>query len=248
MNRKLIGFFLATAAFMGPGAVLAADMDVPPPPPPVDDLRPASYDWSGPYLGAYGSVVSLDGHYDKVPDCGPGSPPGCGPVDPEMSGTGFAGGLIVGWNYDFGGMIAGIEADWGWGGEIADNKEPAELTGVSFDNIITLRARAGRAFDNTLVYLTGGAAFVDVNFAGEVGPVGASFHDEDSDWVTGWTIGGGIEHAYTENLHGRLEYLFVGLPDTDFRLEDPNGFGGDITQHFDGIHMIRAALTYNFSM
>jgi outer membrane immunogenic protein len=224
---------------------LAADYD--PPPPPVEDLRPASYDWSGPYVGAYAAAVSLDGHYDKIPDCGPGSPPGCGPVDPEMSGTGPAGGIMAGWNYDLGGAVVGIEADWGWGGMIAQNREPAELTRTDFDDIITLRARGGWAFDRTLVYVTGGAAWVNVNFRGDVGPVGAAFADQDNDWVSGFAVGGGIEHAFIDNLHGRLEYLFLGMSDADIRLEDPNGFGGDVDLHLDGIHMVRAALTYNFS-
>jgi outer membrane immunogenic protein len=164
-----------------------------------------------------------------------------------MSGSDFMGGLLVGYNYDLGGTVVGAEADWSTTfNHIGQNRDPAERTNMSFDNIITLRARGGKAFDRTLVYATGGLAFVDVTFGGGVGPVGNSFYDTDSNWVTGWTIGGGIEHAYTDNLHGRLEYLFVGLPDEDFRLEDPNQSGGNVTQHFDAIHMVRASLTYNF--
>ncbi len=249
MTQFLIRITLAVAA-LGSVSATAMAADVDPPPPPIEDLRPASYDWTGPYVGGFGGLVSLDGHYDKTPDCAPGAPPaGCLPVDPEMSGTAFMVGGLVGYNYDFGGMVAGIEADWATTfGHIGQNRDPAEQTYTSFDNIATIRARGGKAFDRTLVYLTGGVAFVDVTFGGEVGPVGATASDKDSKWVTGWTVGGGIEHAYTDNLHGRLEYLFIGLPDEDFRLEDPNGFGGDVTQHFDGIHMIRAALTYNFSL
>jgi len=250
MIARLLRLSIAATALVAVSAtVRAADLDVAPPPPPVDDLRPASYDWTGPYIGAYGALISLDGHYDKDPDCGANSPPGCGPVDPEMSGTGKFAGLTAGFNYDLGGAVVGIEADWGWGFDhIAQNRETAELTSTTFDNVVTVRARAGKAIENTLLYVTGGAAFIDVNFAGEVGPVGNLYHDEDSQWVTGFAIGAGIEHAFTPNLHAKLEYLYIGLPDDSFRLEDPNGFGGDIDQHFDGINMIKAGLTYNFSM
>jgi outer membrane immunogenic protein len=236
MMKSLLRLSLAAAALASVSTVaLSADLE--------PEIRPPLYDWTGPYIGGFVSVVSLEGHYDKVPDCG-----GCTPVDPEMSGTGFDGGLLAGWNYDFGGVVAGIEGDWAWGGKIADNDEPAELTEVSLDDIATIRARIGMPWDATLFYVTGGVAFANVEFSGEVGPIGNSVNDSDDDWVTGWTIGGGIEHAFSEGLHGRLEYLYIDLPDADFRLEDPNGFGGDIEQHFQGIHTIRAALTYNFSL
>jgi outer membrane immunogenic protein len=168
-----------------------------------------------------------------------------------MSGSAFMGGLLVGYNYDLGGTVLGVEADWSTtANHIAQNRDFAEQTHMDFDNIITLRARAGQAFDRTLLYVTGGAAFVDVSFGGLVGDPtnpAASGVFEDSKWITGWTIGGGIEHAVTDNLHARMEYLYIGLPDTDFRLEDPNQSGGNIDQMFDAIHMVRAALTYNFT-
>ena len=31
----------------------------------------------------------------------------------------------------------------------------------------------------------------------------------DSPWVYGWTAGGGLEHAFTQNFSGRIEYLYV---------------------------------------
>jgi outer membrane immunogenic protein len=245
MKRLLLRVSLAAAALTSvSAAAIAADI-VPPPPPP--EMRPATFDWSGPYIGGFVSVVSEEGHYNKVPDCAVGAPP-CPPTDPEMSGSGFAGGVLAGWNYDMDGFVMGIEGDWGWGDRIAQNREPAELTTLNLDSIATIRARLGIAFDDTLVYVTGGGAFAELTFGGEVGPAGATVHDEESKWASGWTVGGGIEHAFTDSLHGRLEYLFVKLDDTNFRLQDPNGFGGSITQHADEIHMIRAALTWNFTL
>jgi outer membrane immunogenic protein len=248
MTKFLLRISLAAAALASvSAAAIAADMLPPPPPPP--EMRPATYDWSGPYVGGFVSIVSEEGHYDIFPDCPVVPPPGgCPPRDPEMSGSGFAGGVLAGWNYDMDGFVMGIEGDWGWGGKIAQNREPAELTTLDLDNIATIRARAGVAFDDTLIYITGGAAFAELTFGGEVGPAGGSVHDEDSDWVSGWTIGGGIEHAFTDSLHGRLEYLFVDLDDSNFRLQDPAGFGGSLTQHVDEIHMVRAAVTWNFSI
>jgi outer membrane immunogenic protein len=245
MSISILRISLATAALaLTAPAVLAADL--PPPPPPMEELRPATYDWTGPYIGGFISAVGTEGHYDKVPDCVPGAPP-CPPIDPEMSGTGFLGGVLAGWNYDMDGFVIGLEGDYGWGGQQAQNRDPAEDTSLRYKDMATIRARAGMAFDDTLIYATGGGAFVNAEFAGDVGPAGAAFHDKDSAWVSGWAVGGGIEHAFTDNFHGRLEYLYVMLDDQDYRLEDPNGFGGDVDMQWDNIHMVRAALTYNFS-
>lgn len=243
MNAFFLRLALATSIMVPVSSAMAADLE---PPPPVDDLRPATYDWTGGYIGLIGTVISLDGHYDKVPDCVPGLP--CGPVDPEMSGTGYMGGVIAGWNYQFDDFLVGIEGDYSWGGLVAQNRDPAERTEMYFDSMGTIRARGGVVLDNTLIYLTAGLAFIDARMTGEVGPLCCSFLDEDSQWVTGYVIGAGMEHAFSDSLHGRLEYLYIDAPGYKFRLEDPNNFGGDVHMHFTGIHAIRAGLTYNFSL
>ena len=42
--------------------------------------------------------------------------------------------------------------------------------------------------------------------------------------------------------------LYMDAPGASYRLEDSNGFGGDVDMHFSGIHSIRAGVSYNFSM
>ena len=45
--------------------------------------------------------------------------------------------------------------------------------------------RGGVVLDQTMFYVTGGVAFIDTEFGGEVGPAGAGAHDSQSAWVTG---------------------------------------------------------------
>ena len=40
-----------------------------------------------------------------------------------------------------------------------------------------------------------------------------SSQQSDSQWVYGWTVGGGLEHAFSDNFSGRIEYLYVDLDD-----------------------------------
>lgn len=235
MNKFLFGL---TVAIMLPAfPVFAADLDVPPP-----DLRPASFDWSGPYIGIFGAAIAVDGTYDAT--CTSGGAPCI--VDPtytdiEHSGIGYAGGILGGWNYQIDSFVMGIEGDWAFGGKVATNDEPGIDTDLSFNNIATLRARAGFALDNTLLYFTGGLAAVDMEFGAVM-----SSTESDSKWVYGWTAGGGLEHAFSDSFSGRIEYLYVGLDDADFSMTDDSGTTLDATQSFDDIHMVRVGLTYNF--
>jgi outer membrane immunogenic protein len=233
MNKFLLG--LAVAIMLPASSAFAADLDVPPP-----DLRPANFDWSGPYIGIFGAAIAVDGTYDAT--CTAALP--CVTptyTDIEHSGIGYAGGILGGWNYQIDSFVMGIEGDWAFGGKVATNDEPGIDTDLSFNNIATLRARAGFALDNTLLYFTGGLAAVDMEFGAVM-----SSSESDSKWVYGWTAGGGLEHAFSDHLSGRIEYLYVGLDDTDFSMTDASDTTLDATQSFDDIHMVRVGLTYNF--
>jgi len=51
--KKLIFALVAAAAFLMPGSgAQAADLDIPPP----EHMRPATFDWTGPYLGINGGM------------------------------------------------------------------------------------------------------------------------------------------------------------------------------------------------
>ena len=65
--KKLIFALVTSAAFLMPGnGAQAADLDIPPP----EELRPATFDWTGPYLGIYGAAIAVDGTFDDVCSCG----------------------------------------------------------------------------------------------------------------------------------------------------------------------------------
>jgi len=193
--------------------------------------------WTGPYVGAFIMGVGVESHYDAQCNAA------CS-FDPEMSGMTWGGGVLAGFNYEIADdFLLGVEGDWGWAGKI-DNDDPNEATEMKINDIATLRGRAGMIFnDDTLFYATAGVAWVKTTFGGEVGDPADPNRPfiDDSQWTTGWTVGGGIEHAFNDWLHGRLEYLFVDLPDEKYDLEV-----GTVDLNFEGIHMVRAALTVDF--
>ena len=71
----------------------------------------------------------------------------------------------------------------------------------------TVRGRAGYARDNWLFYGTGGFAFMQTDNVsiGNTAPETA----RDDDWRTGWVIGAGVEHAFSERITGKVEYLHM---------------------------------------
>ena len=62
----------------------------------------------------------------------------------------------------------------------------------------------------TLLYLTGGLAYGGVRSTRPPAPGAATFASY-SDWRTGWTLGGGLEHAFTPNMTARIEYRYTDL-------------------------------------
>ena len=230
----------ATLLGMASTAVFAADL--PPPPPPVEDLRPATYDWSGPFIGGLATGVCSDSHY--VPSLGP---------DPELAGCDLMGGVIGGYNFQMDDIVFGVEGDWSWGGGVIaknslDGPTPDDATELELNSLATLRARMGWAMDDTLIYVTGGAAWADATMTGTyLAPPapGVPVRESVEESHMGWTIGAGLEHAFTDSVHFRLEYLYADLGNEDYV------FGAGCicegTADLDlKIHTVRAAITWNF--
>lgn len=226
MKSLLLRLALFTTAMVPASAVLAADPEPPPP-----DIRSSIFSF-----GVFGATTALDGRYDI-----------CGGCDPDMSGIGYGLGVKAGWDYlGEGGWAVGIVGDWMWGGELADNDDPVEATYLDMNYLATLRARGGYWANNTYIYLTGGFAAAEMEFGGLVGP--SSVDDSDAEWTYGWTIGGGMEYAFTDSFSVGLEYLYVQLDDTSHTLSDGMGSGGTLTQMYDDIHTVRLGFNYLFSL
>lgn len=237
MNKIIFGFSLAAMAAAMAASAAAADFE---PPPPVTDLRPAAYDWSGPYIGLKLSGITETGSYTT--NCA-----ACGTSVRDMNGHGWAGGVEAGWNYQMDNFVIGFEGDWSFGGHVARNHAPTEMTDLKFRNIATVRARAGMAFDDTLVYATGGAAFVDTAFSTSDFPTGSGLGANSKKWAKGFVVGGGIAHAFTDRISGKLEYTYMGLADQTYHLDNGAGNVVDVEHDFEGIHTVSVGLDYNFS-
>ena len=81
----------------------------------------------------------------------------------------------------------------------------------------------------------------------------------DNDWRTGWTVGGGLEYAFTNNITAKIEGLYVNLEDDDRRSRNyvgtvvqANGTVTDIEitgagrRNKDDFAVVRAGLNFKF--
>ncbi|QPC42449.1 porin family protein [Kaustia mangrovi] len=201
-------FGLCLLAGMAHTSAEAADLPVyvPPPPAPV-------WSWAGPYLGLH--VGAVDGDISAR-----------GEEDPEdfelkLDPNGIVGGVQAGYNFQFDSIVLGVEGDFSFG-DVDDVAYPADFRfETQIDWMATIRGRVGWAMDRTLFYATGGAAFADMELKASEGP----FTDKDTQTMFGWTVGGGVEHAFTDYLSFKAEYLYADFNKETFTLggEDERG-------------------------
>lgn len=201
MKRLLLAG--AAVAALATGAQAA---DLGSPRGPVADVVVAPvFSWTGFYLGGQiGGVWARQGGSNTTLAGG-------NPVALAY-GAGFVGGLHAGFNYQVNRIVLGAEADLEFSTVSGARRG---VSGGLFDLTMrqsfmgSVRARAGVAMDRTLFYVTGGVAFTSARntlaFAGA-----APFHTFTTTRA-GWTVGAGVEHAFTPNWTARLEYRYANF-------------------------------------
>ncbi len=100
-----------------------------------------------------------------------------------------------------------------------------------------------------MAYVTGGIAMADVDqwLCYDAGACGTHIRDlHNSGWQAGIAAGAGVEHAFTDNLSFKLEYLYVGLPTESVHSEYLLTGGSTPKAFRSNAHLIRAGLNYKF--
>lgn len=183
------------------------------------------YDWSGVYIGAQIGYGWGDAEVSY-------SPVDRWDIDPD----GVVGGAFAGYNVQLSnGVVLGFEtelnANGGSGtgpylyyGEVYS--DPDYWRGeIDLNWSGSTRARLGYAVDRWLPFVTGGLAYADYDFRTHY--AGAVYSEGDGT-LLGWTIGGGVEYAVTDNLRVRGSYLF-----TDYGSESFDTFYGGTDTFYD---------------
>jgi outer membrane immunogenic protein len=156
-----------------------------------------------------------------------------------------SGGLVggtLGYNYQMGQAVFGLEGDMDWSG-IRGSTTGSACGTVSCDTrndwLGTARGRIGYAFNRFMPFVTGGAAFGDIK-SSVAGLAGQTTNK------AGWTLGGGGEFAVAGPWTAKVEYLYVDLGKANCAVGNcaPVAAGStDVNFHSN---VVRAGLNYRF--
>lgn len=194
----------------------AADMTVKAP-------APVANGWTGFYVG-----VNAGGAAGRISDVlsiangsyfAPGIDPGVAASGSSSLNTnGLTGGIQAGYNWQFGQLVYGIEADFNalrqgasYGGRfLYPNLAPYNLTvSRSTDWLATFRPRVGVVTGHALLYVTGGLALTNFKFNQVFSEPPDSQNASIAQLKAGWTVGAGSEAQLSGNWTVKAEYLFV---------------------------------------
>jgi outer membrane immunogenic protein len=180
------------------------------------------YDWTGAYVGVFGgggfgnhNVNNLNGAVSAFTD-----------FTANYSSQGGLAGGEVGYNWQSGNYIVGVEGDLFWSGIKGSDTSTAStfaVTGVDADNLRwggTLRARGGFTVDRWLMFFTGGYAFGNIQHTNT--DLTSGVVDRFNVQANGLTAGAGFAYAFTNNVIGKFEYRYYNFNGYN-RPNPPNG-------------------------
>jgi len=214
---------------------MAADLPSRSPPPAF--VPPPPFTWTGVYIG--GEVGYQFGTTTLSATTNPGE--AFIANLPGYNTNGIVGGAHLGVNVQFSQFVAGVEADIEGAGVQGSNSALGLTYSSRVDVESTYRARLGYAWDRVLLYGTGGLAIADFtnHYTSALG------FDSDPHARFGWTIGGGVEYAITNNWSVRAEYRFTSFGGTNDILA--NSAAGLINAHLqENDNSVRAGFSYKF--
>jgi outer membrane immunogenic protein len=205
-----------------------------------------TYNWSGFYLGvtAGGGMhnTTVDDKDSRLSD----SSLSFSKAFATLGGT-------VGYNYQFGAGVVGIEADLNWSNFDSSLSDPdwTSFHSTKSDWYSTVRGRVGLSVDRVLIYATGGVAFVDRKVTGSESlnlfdsTCGHCFSIKETS--VGIVGGFGAEYALSGPWTMKAEYLYIATPTA--RAHDLGQFQTATFHQYaatDSVQVARLGLNYRF--
>jgi outer membrane immunogenic protein len=195
----------------------------------------------------------------------------------KLDPSGFIGGGQLGYNWQFDKQwVAGFETDLQYSAVKGDAFVTPAPGGVTYgltsrqdlEWFGTVRARLGFLLTERLMaYGTGGLAYGETKASATIANVSGITHiiplstqltcpansvciaGNDSRVSAGWTAGGGLEYAPSNNVTFKIEYLHIDLGDQTVRLvaQAPATGNGFVTATFNNAYdIVRAGVNWKF--
>lgn len=237
--------FLATTLLLGATSyATAADLYID----PVPVAAQTVYDWSGFYGGVFagygwGESNFVDNDFYNLAG-----------EEFSLDPKGGLAGITVGYNVQRGSIVFGLEGEVGYlglDGSVAQPSSPEDsFASINGGIYASLAGRLGVALDRALIYAKGGVAVTGANGKFDdncdVGACGGGLLNASSSGaMVGYTIGGGIEYALSEQWTAKLEYAYLNFGDAT--ASGVAAGGGTFTYGYDlSAHTVKLGLNYKF--
>jgi outer membrane immunogenic protein len=199
-------------------------------------MAPA-YNWTGFYFGGHVGGGWLD-HYSyeiALPGNFVNQSPGS-----------FLGGAQVGFNWQSGPWVLGVEGQFSWTDMNATTASilfPGFSKNTHVDWLGTVAGRIGYAWNNWMIYAKGGWAFANIDYrilfnAGSYAAL--------NDTLSGWMVGAGLEYGFWNNWSMKLEYNYMDFGDKTLTFVPAAPNPTEIWRTEDRIHVVKLGVNYRF--
>jgi outer membrane immunogenic protein len=222
--KKLDVAVITGAVLMIGGSATAADLG----PRPVYKAPPAVapmpiFSWTGPYVGLFAGYGWGKADATEPINAATGFFYNFGSSPYSFDADGFFGGGTLGYNWQSGAFVLGVEGELGYLGLKGSRIDPNGIAIGTPDTTTTFKSdlygavtgRFGMPVGNVLYYAKGGGAFlnakattIDQCIAPPVGCGVGILSMSGDKTMFGWTVGGGVEWAYAANWTAKVEYAY----------------------------------------
>ena len=250
--RKILFAQVAALAVAMAGPAMAADM-------PLAAAAPFAerFSWTGCYLGGHlGGGFGRKDMTDPVQlvqdsFLGAGQTAGITTVSPTPSGAVIGG--QIGCDYQFApSWVVGVE-----GAASASTMKNTRSVGLplgnpdtafvkaSTDFLPSVTVRLGYAIDNVLLYAKGGVALAGDKYDVTGSFQGVPFAFEGLDNRLGWTVGGGVDWAFSHHWSVNLEYDYYQFGHGGVLMSDPINTFASIVDVKQNVQVVKAGLNFH---
>jgi outer membrane immunogenic protein len=211
----------------------AADLSLKAPGP-----APVTWSWTGFYIGGHVGAGWGTIETETV---------GGGFVFSQGTVNGFVGGGQVGYNWQAGPVVLGVEAD---ASATSIKGTTPCIVGVfvckrNVDWMATFTGRIGFTADRALIYVKGGGAWADFKYNTSVAGIGVATADQGQ-W--GALVGAGVEYAFAPGWSAKIEYDYIdfGQHTVPFTLVGVGAGGVVNVNATQNLHTVKFGVNYRF--
>ena len=247
MRRNLMSVCVALICISGASGAAWSDGYYPPYETNDGPVIGRAPSWSGFYIGAHlgGTWASSSAHASGVTLNDSWS----------FSPSGIIAGATLGYNWQTGPVVFGVEGDLGYlglggsGGYYVPFGYDASTT-TDTDLYMSIRGRLGVLVNGWMLYGTAGWLGADTTVkvleACDIFCTLPTVSGSHSAWRNGWTIGGGFEVGIEGPWTAKLEYLYYDLGTASVTTPATSGVGATNWRVDTDGSIVRAGINYRF--